>query len=92
MFSIRTLLLFAVLCSAYFTYTSSRLGFRKEQDRVSVWANRLSVDRDLSLEIQLRSAEDGIVYDQLISALSMLENTGSMIQNRIMDYYLTRIR
>lgn len=92
MFSIRTLLLFAVLCSAYFTYTSSRLGFRKEQDRVSVWANRLSVDRDLSLEIQLRSAEEGIVYDQLISALSMLENTGSMIQNRIMDYYLTRIR
>ena len=92
MFSLKTLILFAVLCSAYFTLTSSQLGFKKEQDRVSVWANRLSVDRDLSLEIQLRSAEESIAYDQLISALAALDNTGGMIQNRILDYYLTRIR
>lgn len=92
MFSLKTLILFAVLCSAYFTLTSSQLGFKKEQDRVSVWANRLSVDRDLSLEIQLRSAEESIAYDQLISALATLDNTGGMIQNRILDYYLTRIR
>lgn len=92
MFSIKTLILFAILCSAYFTITSSQLGFKKEQDRVSVWANRLSVDRDLSLEIQLRSAEESIAYDQLISALATLDNTGSMIQNRILDYYLPRIR
>ena len=92
MFSIKTLVLFAILCSAYFTFTSSQLGFRKEQDRVSVWANRLSVDRDLSLEIQLRSVEESIAYDQLISALGVLDNTGGMIQNRIMDFYLSRIR
>lgn len=92
MFSIRTLTIFAIICSAYFTITSSQLGFRKEQDRTSVWANRLSVDRDLSVEIKLRSAEEGIAYDQLISALAFLDNTGSMIQNRILDYYLSRIR
>lgn len=91
-FSIRTLTIFAIICATYFTITSSQLGFKKEQDRVSVWANRLSVDRDLSLEIQLRSAEESIAYDQLISALASLENTGGMIQNRILDYYLTRIR
>ena len=92
MFLIKTLVVFAIICSAYFTITSSRFGFQKEQDRVSVWANRLSVDRDLSLEIQLRSVEEAIAYDQLIAALSRLDNTGGMIQNRIMDFYLSRIR
>ena len=92
MLSSKTLILFAIACSAYFTVTSSYLGFRKEEDRVSVWANRLSIDRDLSLEIQLRSTEENIAYDRLISALTLLENTRSMIQNRISDYYLPRFR
>ncbi|MBR2064190.1 MAG: GHKL domain-containing protein [Bacteroidales bacterium] len=88
----KTLILFAIACSVYFTVTSSYLGFVKEHDRVSVWANRLSVERDLSLEIQLRSAEENIAYDRLISALTFLENTGGMIQNRISEYYLPRAR
>lgn len=92
MLSTRTLIFFAVLCSAYFTFISSHLGFKKEMDRVTVWSNRLSVERDLSLEIQLRSAEESIAYDQLISALSHLDNTESMIHNRISEYYLNRIR
>ncbi len=88
----KTLILFAILCSAYFTATSSYLGFKKEADRISVWANRLSVDRNLSLEIQLRTIEESIAYDALISAMTFLENSGSMVQNRITDYYLTRLR
>ncbi len=92
MLSGRTLILFAVICSAYFTIISGQLGFRKESDRVTVWANRLSVDRDLSLEIQLRSVEESIAYDQLISALSYLESMEGMIQNRISEYYLHRVR
>ena len=92
MLSPGNLIMFAIACSAYFTLTSSQLGFSKEQDRVSVWANRLSVDRDLSLEIQLRSVEESIAFDRLISALSTLDNTSGMIQNRIGDYYLTRVR
>ena len=92
MLSTRTLILFAIICSAYFTIISAQLGFRKETDRVTVWANRLSVDRDLSLEIQLRSVEESIAYDQLISALSFLESTEGMVQNRISEYYLHRVR
>ncbi len=88
----KTLILFAILCSAYFTATSSYLGFRKEEDRISVWANRLSVDRNLSLEIQLRTTEESIAYDALISAMTFLNNSESMVQNRISDYYLTRVR
>lgn len=83
---------FAVVCSLYFTLTSSILGFSKEQDRAMVWSNRLAVDRNLALEIQLRSAEESIANDQLISALAMLDNTAGMLQNRISEYYLSRVR
>ncbi len=88
----KTLILFAIICSAYFTVTSSYLGFKKEEDRISVWANRLSVDRDLGLEIQLKLVEESIAYDRLISTLTFMNDSENMIQNRISDYYLTRIR
>lgn len=82
----------ALLCALYFTTISGTLGFRKEQDRVTVWANRLAVDRNLGLEIQLRAVEDGIANDQLLSVLSMMDNTASMLQNRISENYLNRVR
>ena len=86
------ILCFAAVCALYFTFTSGTLGFRKEEDRVTVWANRLAVDRNLALEIQLRAVEESIANDQLLSALSMLENTTGMLQNRISENYLSRIR
>lgn len=92
MFRPMSIIIFSLLSSLYFTYTSGVLGFKKEEDRVSVWANRLAVDRNLSLEIQLRSVEEGIANDQLLSALSMLDNATGMLQNRIVEYYLSRVR
>ena len=91
-FSRKSLVGFAFLWALYFTCTSSVLGFRKEQDRVMVWANRLAVDRDLSLEIQLKTIEDEIAGDQLIASLSAMDNASPMILNRISEYYLSRIR
>ena len=88
----RNLAIFALLCASYFTVTSSILGLKKEQDRVMVWANRLAVERDLGLEIQLRSVEDQIAADQLIASLTYLDNTQSIILNRISEYYLARTR
>lgn len=91
-FKARNLTVFAFCCSLYFTFNAATLGFRKEQDRVTVWANRLAVERDLGLEIQLRSVEDAIASDQLIAALTRLDNTQSMILSRISEYHLTRTR
>ena len=51
-FKVRNLAIFAFFCAFYFTITSAVLGFRKEEDRVTVWANRLAVERDLGLEIE----------------------------------------
>ena len=92
MFKVRNLATFAFCCALYFTATAAILGFRKEQDRVTVWANRLAVERDLGLEIQLRSVEDAIASDQLIAALTRIDNSQAMILNRISDYHLARTR
>ena len=91
-FSRKPLVVFAFLWALYMTLTSSLLGFRKEQDRVLLWANRLAVERDISLEIQLRSIEDEITSDQLIATLTGMENAESMILNRVSEYYMSRIR
>ena len=66
-------------------------GFEKEQNKVRVWANRLSVDRDLALEISLSSMEDGIASDEIISELAGIDNANALILNRISEFYLGRI-
>ena len=92
MFSRRNLAIFALCCTAYFSVTVGILGFGREQERVSVWANRLAVERDLGLEIRLKAIEDDIATDQIISSLSDLDNAEGIILNRITDNYLSRIR
>ena len=84
-------LVFAIVAGAYFAGASSFLGFQKEQNRVEVWANRLAMDRDISLELQLRAAEGAIAGDSVIGALSLLENSNEMIRGRLANSYLTRI-
>ena len=84
-------LVLSVLTAAYFVIASSYLGFQKEQNRVEVWANRLAMDRDIALEIQLRAAEGAIAADGVIGTLSVLENSYDLIRGRIANSYLTRI-
>ena len=88
----KPLIAFAFIAATYFSITSSTHGLRKEKDRAVVWANRLAVERDLGLELQLRSVEESISGDQLISYLSAMENSSGMILNRITEYYLNRTK
>ena len=92
LFSRKPLVAFALLTAAYFSIMSSTHGLLKERDRAVVWANRLAVERDLGLELQLRSVEESISADQLISYLSAVENSSGMILNRITEYYLNRTK
>ena len=92
LFSRKALTVFAFLVAAYFSITSSTHGLRKERDRAVVWANRLAVERDLGLELQLRSVEESISADQLISYLTAVENSSGMILNRLSEYYLNRTK
>ena len=82
---------YAVLVGVYFVVASSTWGFEKEQHRVDVWANRLAMDRDIALEIQLRSAENAISADQVIGALSVLDGGIDIIRNRLINNYMGRI-
>ena len=92
MLSRKAIIAFALITAAYFSIMSSTHGLKKERDRAVVWANRLAVERDLGLELQLRSVEESISADQLISYLSAMDNSSGMIMNRITEYYLNRTK
>lgn len=81
----------AIVFATYIVTTAGTLGFRKEQNRVNVWANRLSIERDISLELELRRVEDKIASDQLISTLSALKKSELTILNRIVESYMLRV-
>lgn len=83
-------MVYALLISVYLVSTSAVLGFRKEQDRMEMLANRLAFDRDISLELYLRGVESQIAEDPIIAALSAFDNTSGMIQNRILATYFSR--
>lgn len=76
----------AVACLLFFLPDS--LGFRKEQQRVNVWANRLAVDRDLALELHLRSIEKAVASDQVLAMVSASEGSDAMMENRVRESYL----
>ena len=90
-FSGRSRIAFAAIAGIYFVATSATLGFQKELSRVDVWANRLAMDRDIALEIQLRSAESAISADIMIGALSVLDGSADIIRNRLVSAYMGRI-
>lgn len=82
--------IFSVAIAAFLVVTSAVLGFRKEQSRMEVLAYRLAFDRDISLELYLRSIESDIADDMVVSALSVFNNTEVAIQNRIAINYFAR--
>lgn len=90
-FSLRNRMILSVLLSAGVILTSSILGFYKEKDKLTVWADRLMIDRDMALEVQLRMVEGQVAEDAFISTLSRLDNAVSTIENRITDSYFSRI-
>lgn len=90
-FSITGRLIVAAALGVYFTVTPAVHGMIKEDLTASMWADRLSIDRDISLELQLRRAEAPIAEDVIIASLAFLNNSNITIVNRIADNYLSRM-
>lgn len=90
-FSRKFLFVYAGMCALYLSIAAGSLGFRKEMDRMMVWTNRLAIDRDLGLELQLRSVERGIANDPLFSTLAVDPANDIIILNRLTENYLNRI-
>lgn len=90
-FSAGSRIMTAIAFAAYMVVMAGTLGFKKEQNRVNVWANRLSMERDISLELELRRVEEKIASDQVISTLAVIPNSNGIILNRIIENHLMRI-
>lgn len=84
----RNIVCFSILLSVYMVAMTSLFGFRKEQDRLEVWANRLAVERDIYLESQLRMIEAGIAADIFIPSLAVLDNAENSIKNIVANNYM----
>lgn len=80
----------SVALAVFLVSMSSAFGLRREQARVSILANRLSIDRDIALEMRLRMIEHAIAGDNWIATLSRVHGSGDVILNRIMESYLVR--
>ena len=90
-FSVPVRAAFSVLIGVYFVSVTAYQGFRKEERRVEVWANRLAMDRDVALEIQLRSVESAIADDRMFGALASLEGGADVMRGRLVSNYMARI-
>ena len=88
-FSLPNRVLFSVAVSVGLVVTAGVLGFRKEQDRMGLLANRLAFDRDIALELRLRRIEPQIADDMILSALSHFAGAEQAIQSRVAEYYFS---
>lgn len=86
------LVVFAVIVGVYLTTAQSLFGKEKEESRIEVWSNLLSVDRDLKLEIMLRGVEQAIGADEVISNLIRIEGGDNLVQSYISDHYFPRLQ
>ncbi|WP_223811542.1 hypothetical protein, partial [Klebsiella pneumoniae] len=77
--------------AVYLVVIAAILGFGKEQTRLGLWSGRLTVDRDISLEMELRRIGPQIAGDVFISSLSVLDNAESAIVNLLTDKYMSRL-
>lgn len=81
---------FAVICALYMTVVSAVYGFQKEERRIWGWADRLSIERDLGLEMQLLGVEDAIASDPVIAMLITKDDCERSLTNRIIETWLSR--
>lgn len=83
--------IFSALLAIWLVTDISVFGFQKEQNSVEVWANRLSIERDIRLELELRMQEELIASDQYLASFAAMRNSKYFIRNKIIDNYLGRI-
>ena len=84
-------ILMSLLGALIFVSITASLGLKKEQASLEVWARRLAVSRDISLEMRLRSTEERIASDPIIASLAALPNGGASISSRLEESYFRRI-
>lgn len=87
--SLKGIVIYSAITALYTVTAVTVYGNEKEIRTNLVRTNRMAVERDLSLEIQLREIEGQIASDQLIGVLSFWPDGGTeVIRNRLLERYL----
>ena len=82
---LKPMLVYIFIISLYSLIVVSVYGFKKEYNRNKVWTTKMSVERDLNVELQLKSIEQYIASDPLIR---MYAESG---EEEVLNYYLTEV-
>lgn len=89
--SLSSLALASLLFTAMIFSISLKMRLDKESSKAEVWANRLAVDRNLSLELQIRSMEDRIASDSFIPVFADLEDAVTLISAEVREEYFSNL-
>ncbi len=94
----RPLMVYIFIISLYTLVSVSYYGFLKEFNENRVWTTKMSVERDLNLELQLLSLERFIERDPAIASLvtvsqdiEIINNNLEIISNRLTEAYFWNI-
>lgn len=91
--SIRNTLIFAILISLYTLLTVTSLSSRKEKEWSRLMANRISVERDMGLELELREVEQKLWNDPISTVLlSAPQENLPMLEMRFSELYFQSIK
>lgn len=89
--NIKYSILIAFFLSVTMSIAIAVIGMDKEQKRTQMWAERLSMGRDMMLEMQLRSIEKAIASDAWLNSLSGTNSDEDLIRSHLTDNYLNNI-
>lgn len=91
--SIRNTLLYTILISLFTLLTVTQLSSRKEKEWSRLMANRISVERDLGLELELRNVELRLWNDPISTVLlSAPQENLPMLEMRFSELYFQSIK
>lgn len=87
----KTMLTFISLVSLYTLISVSTFGFKKEFEKNRVLTTKMSVERDLDIELLLRGAERMIETDPLLSLWVQVDQGEEMINSILTEQYFWSI-
>ncbi len=87
--SLKALLVYVSVISLYTLLLVGAYQFKKEADQAMVWTNKLSIERDLQLELYLCSVENSIYQDPYVRLFLNTGAGGPYIQRRLQENYFS---
>lgn len=87
----RNLAIYIICISFYTLGVVSFYGFKKEDNRNRVWANKLSTERDLNIELQLKTIEKQIESDPQLRMYVNAIGGDDLVHSQLSENYFWNI-